>query len=75
MRPELARLLWVTAAVAVAVVLVQRLGSVPMPFVTVALLASLCAPLVAWLQAKRVPPLVLLRHARACCSSSNFYLS
>ena len=75
MRPELTRLLWVAAAVAVAVVLVQRLGSVLMPPITAALLAYLCAPLVAWLQAKRVPPLVLLRHARAPYLSSNFYLS
>jgi len=58
MRPEVVRLAWIVAAIAVAVLLLQRLASVLVPFCAAALLAYLCAPFVAWLQNKRVPRLL-----------------
>jgi len=58
MRPEVVRLAWVVAVIAVAVLLLQRLASVLVPFCAAALLAYLCAPSVAWLQNKRVPRLL-----------------
>jgi predicted PurR-regulated permease PerM len=47
MRPEVVRLAWIVAVVAVTVLL-QRLASVLVPFCAAALLAYLCAPFVAW---------------------------
>jgi predicted PurR-regulated permease PerM len=58
MRPEVVRLAWIVAAVAVTVLLLQRLASVLVPFCAAALLAYLCAPFVAWLQSRRVPRLL-----------------
>jgi predicted PurR-regulated permease PerM len=58
MRPEVVRLAWIVAAIAVTVLLLQRLASVLVPFLGAALLAYLCAPFVTWLQSKRVPRLL-----------------
>jgi len=58
MRPEVVRLAWIVAVIAITVLLLQRLASVLVPFCAAALLAYLCAPFVAWLQSKRVPRLL-----------------
>jgi hypothetical protein len=57
MRPEVVRLAWVVVGLAVAVLLLQRLASVLVPFCAAAL-SPTCVRLVAWLQNKRVPRLL-----------------